>query len=403
MKHIVFVVGNYKNGGVPMRTTNLANEFAKQGYRSTILVTKDIAENIFFECHENVNIVSLKEYVSAHSSDKSVENNNKKRNHRIHFLKYLRYISKRFPKWDKKLAFEIRGLRHSENLSAFIVNNSDCVYIPFGISYFGDVFYASKGTKAKIIYAEKNAPEVEFPADINERERLIKMLSEADGAVLQTQDELKFYNGKLKNAIVINNPVKANLPEPFNGERRKVVVDFCRIAEQKNIPLMINAFIEFHKSHPDFSLEIYGNTVEEIEEDLKAKYLEMISSLSAEEYIKILPPRADIHSVVRDCAMFVSSSDFEGLSNSMSEALAIGMPCVCTDCLGGGAREMITDGENGLLVPMNDANALAQAMCRMADDKEFSRKCSENAAKVRESHKVETIAGKWLEAIEKFI
>ena len=71
-----------------------------------------------------------------------------------------------------------------------------------------------------------------------------------------------FFEGKLKNTAVINNPVKANLPEPFEGERRKVIVNFCRIAEQKNIPLMINAFIEFHKSHPDYTLEIYGNTVE---------------------------------------------------------------------------------------------------------------------------------------------
>ncbi|MBR4857554.1 MAG: glycosyltransferase [Clostridia bacterium] len=403
MKHIVFVVGNYKNGGVPMHATNLANEFAKQGYCSTILVTKDMAENVFFEHHENVNIVSLKEYVSTHSNDKAVKSNIKKKNKRIRVLKYIRYISKFFSKWDRKLATKIKGLRRSKNLSVFIANNPDCVYIPFGISYFEDVFYASKGTGAKIIYAERNAPEVELPDDIYERNRLIGMLSKADGVVLQTQDELEFYEGRLKKAVVINNPVKENLPEPFKGERRKVVINFCRIAEQKNLPLMINAFMEFHKSHPDYSLEIYGNTVEKIEEDLKSDYLEMISSMNTEEYIKILPPRADIHSVARDCAMFVSSSDFEGLSNSMIEAMAIGLPCVCTDCLGGGAREMITNGENGLLVPMKDTNALALAMCRMADDEALSRKCSENAAKIRETHKVESIASKWLESIEKFI
>ena len=403
MKHIVFIVGNYKNGGVPMRTTNLANEFAKKGYPSTILVTKDIAENVFFERHENVSVVSLKEYVSEHLNDKAVKNNIKKRNNRIRFLKYLRYISKAFPKWDKKLATEIRGLRRSENLSAFIVSNPDCVYIPFGISYFEDVYYASKGINAKIIYAERNAPEVEFSKITSEKEHIFTLLSKTDGAVLQTDAELEFYGGKLKNAVVINNPVKANLPEPFEGERRKVVVNFCRIAEQKNLPLMIDAFLEFHKSHPDYTLEIYGNTVEKNEEELKLKYLKMISSLNAEEYIKILPPRADIHSVVRDCAMFVSSSDFEGLSNSMLEAMAIGLPCVCTDCLGGGAREMITDEENGLLVPMNNVDALAQAMCRMADDKKLSERCSENAAKVRQTHNVKTIAAKWLDAIENFI
>lgn len=400
MKHIVFVVGNYKNGGVPMRTTNLANEFAKMGYTSTILVTKDIAENVFFERHDNVSVVSLKEYVSAHLEDEAVKNNIKKRNSKIKTLKKLRYATKLFKNCDKKLAAEIKGLRRSENLSVFIVNNSDCIYIPFGISYFEDVFYGAKGINTRIVYAERNAPEIEFPKDKDEKERIFKMLSKTDGAVLQTRDELKFFDNILKNAVVINNPVKAKLPEPFERERRKVVVNFCRIAEQKNLPLMINAFIEFHKSHPEYTLEIYGNTVEKIEDDLKASYTKMISSLNAEEYIKILPPKADIHWVVRDCAMFVSSSYFEGLSNSMIEAMAIGLPCVCTDCLGGGAREMITDGENGMLVPINDTDALSKAMCRMAEDKELSVKCSENASKIREKLSAETISRKWLDYIE---
>lgn len=402
MKHIVFVVGNYKNGGVPMHSTNLANEFAKAGHRCTILVTKDIAENVFFEHHKNVSIVSLKDYVAEHINNNKVRKHLKRRKLKIRFLKYLRYISKFFCEWDRTLALQIRGIRRSNDISTFTICNPDCIYIPFGISYYEDIFYGTKGIDSKIIYAERNAPEVEFSKEAAEKERIFKMLSKADGAVLQTKDELAFFEGRLKNAVVINNPVKANLPEPFKGQRRKVVVNFCRIAEQKNLPLMINAFVEFHKAYPDYTLEIYGNTVEKHEEELKVNYLEMISFLNAEEYIKILPPRRDIHSVIRDCAAFVSSSEFEGLSNSMIEAMAIGLPCICTDCLGGGAREMIKDGKNGLLVPMNDMNALVCAMCRMAEDEELSKKCSENAAKVRETHKVEAIAGKWLEIIEEF-
>ena len=71
--------------------------------------------------------------------------------------------------------------------------------------------------------------------------------------------------------------------------------------------------------------------------------------------------------------------------------------------LGGGAKEMIEDGVNGLLVPMNDVSALAQAMCRLAEDEGLSKQCSENAAKLRDKLAVETIAGKWLEVIEKII
>lgn len=403
MKHIVFVVGNYKNGGVPMRSTNLANEFARRGYKATILVTKDIAENVFFDIHKNVSIVSLKEYTEAHRNDAAAAKTLRKRSRKIRTFKRLRYISKFFSACDKKLQAEIRGLRRSADIAVFASTNPDCIYIPFGIAYYEDVFYGVKGTNAKIIYAERNAPEVEFPENEASRKPYLRLLSKANGAVLQTKTELEFYQGWLKNSAVINNPVKANLPEPFEGERRKVIVNFCRIAEQKNLPLMINAFMEFRKDHPDYTLEIYGNTVEENEENLKQEYIGLIASLNATEFIKILPPRADVHAVVRDCAMFVSSSDFEGLSNSMLEAMAIGLPCVCTDCLGGGASEMITDGENGLLVPMNDVAALADAMSKIADDKQLSNKISVNAAKVRETHKVENIAAQWLEAIQKSI
>ena len=57
--------------------------------------------------------------------------------------------------------------------------------------------------------------------------------------------------------------------------------------------------------------------------------------------ISIKPFNAIIDQAVLDAAMFVLTSDFEGMSNSMLEAMAIGLPCVCTDCDGGGAREII--------------------------------------------------------------
>lgn len=400
MKNIVFVVGNYKNGGVAMRSTNLANEFAKAGYHCTILVTKEISKDVFFEHHQNVDIVLLSDYVSCHSTDKAVIKNQNKRYFRIRILKYLRYISKFFPNLDKKLAEEIKGLRHTEDISIFIANHPNCTYIPFGVEYFENTFYGTYGIKSKIIYAECNPPELEFPADPQEKELLFDKFRKIDGAVLQTEDELKFFNGILKKSAVIYNPLKPNLPEPFSGKRQKIVVNFCRLSRQKNIPMMINAFVEFHKEYPDYSLEIYGNTVTNNEDILREQLNQMIVSLNADKFIKILPPRSDIHDVVRDYAMFVSSSDFEGLSNSMIEAMAIGLPCVCTDCLGGGAREMIKDGENGLLVPINDVKSLCDAMKKMASDENFANKCSENAAKIKKQLSVNKIADKWLKVIE---
>ena len=87
MKHIVFVVGNYKNGGVPMHSTNLANYFARKGHHITILVTKDVSENVFFERHKNVDLVSLKEYASKHSENDIVKHNKRKIDFKIRLLK----------------------------------------------------------------------------------------------------------------------------------------------------------------------------------------------------------------------------------------------------------------------------------------------------------------------------
>lgn len=402
-KHIVFVVGNYKNGGVPMHSTNLANAFAEKGYTCTILVTKDIGENVYFERHKNVSLVSLKEYAAEHIGDDLVQKVLKKRKLKIRLIKYLRYISKVLPEWDKRLADEIRGLRRSNDISSFIVNNPECVYVPFGISYFFDVFYGAKGTNCKIIYAERTTPMAEFPVCGYSYEYLFKILGKADKIILQTHNSADFYKGHISNCKVINNPLKGSLPEPYNGERRKCIVNFCRVSKEKNLPLLIDSFMELHKNHPDFTVEIYGNTVEPYETEHKKELEELISSLNAEEYIKILPPRENVHSVVRDCAMFVSSSDFEGLSNSMIEAMAIGLPCVCTDCLGGGAREVIKHGYNGLLVPTNDKKALCDAMCTIVEDSNLSEFLSKNAIAIKEELSIEHIADKWLYIIEKIL
>ncbi len=84
----------------------------------------------------------------------------------------------------------------------------------------------------------------------------------------------------------------------------------------------------------------------------------------------------------------------------MLEAMAIGLPCVCTDCLGGGTREVMVDHENGLIVPVNDTEALFAAMKEYATSFDLSKKCSENAARIREALSVEKITKQWIQVVE---
>lgn len=401
MKHIVFVIGHYKNGGVSMHATNLANELGKRGYRVTILVTKEIGTEIFFDLQKNVELISLNEFYESVKEYSKVALNQAERAKRRKYYKRLRYIFRFSQKWNKELENRIRGIRISERMRAFMVMNPEAIYIPFGMSYLEETFCATEGIGSKIIYAERNAPEIEIPKEKDHADRVLKILSKAKGAVFQTKDEAEFYKDIIRhNVVVIHNPIKKDLPQPYVGERRKVIVNFCRVAPQKNLKLLVDAFVRLNQEYPEYSLEIYGNAVEKSEEILSAELKEYVSSLNIAKNVHILPPAADVHHRVRDCAMFVSSSDFEGLSNSMIEAMAIGLPCVCTDCLGGGAREVIANEENGLIVPIKDVDALYRVMKRMIEEPELAKRCGENAAKIKDEQSVEIIVNQWIEVIE---
>lgn len=94
--------------------------------------------------------------------------------------------------------------------------------------------------------------------------------------------------------------------------------------------------------------------------------------------------------------MYVLSSDYEGISNSMLEAMALGIPVVATDCPIGGSRMYIKDGVNGFLVPVGDAEALAGAMGRLADEPALGVRFGKEAEKLGEELAVPKIADRFL-------
>jgi glycosyltransferase involved in cell wall biosynthesis len=83
----------------------------------------------------------------------------------------------------------------------------------------------------------------------------------------------------------------------------------------------------------------------------------------------------------------------------MLEAMAIGMPSVCTDCPIGGAAMIIENGVNGMLVPVNSSQKLAAAVIRVLDDKEFAHTLSCNAEIIRQELSIKNIGQQWLEII----
>jgi glycosyltransferase involved in cell wall biosynthesis len=91
------------------------------------------------------------------------------------------------------------------------------------------------------------------------------------------------------------------------------------------------------------------------------------------------------------------------MPNVLMEAMAMGLPCVATDCPPGAPRELIKDGENGLLVPVGDETAMADAIDRYIENDELRKKCGTNARKIKDIAGTEVISDQWLEYLNEVV
>ena len=103
----------------------------------------------------------------------------------------------------------------------------------------------------------------------------------------------------------------------------------------------------------------------------------------------------DVHQRIVNAAMFVMTSDYEGMPNALLEAMAIGVPCISTDCPCGGPRYLIQSGVNGVLVPVGSCKHLYEAMCNMIEHNAEAVGMGENAVRIRLVANTTYIVDQW--------
>ncbi len=253
---------------------------------------------------------------------------------------------------------------------------------------------AKSGVGCKIIVSERNDPYQ------NPRKKVVRMMRDflyrfSDGFVFQTKDAQDYF-GKYAQSrgIVIANPLAENLPEPFCGTRRKVFVSAVRLEPQKNLEMLIDAFAKFSAEYKDYTLEIYG---EGPQRDLLER---KIAKLGLENRVFLKGFSKQVHQQIRDAAAFVLPSNYEGMSNSMLEALALGVPVISTDHPIGGARMFIENGVNGILTRVGDTEEMHQALRFAAENPSKMQWMARNAERIREIISGDNIVHIWVNYIE---
>ena len=396
-KKVLMVMPVLKGGGAERVASILTNEFNKNGYTCEFLLTscnKD--EVISRDLNENIPVTILQDFFEESVADL--------------FYKLLRPVTsllcKPFEKTKKSvpvafsyLSFVANHYKEIKALKKVLKENDDATVVAFLQPAIPMVLLAGRKTKNKIIVSERGDPK-----------RLMKhrygyyfikkYYQRVDKIVFQTEDAKNTYPENIAaKGTVIFNPIKENLPERYTGERNKNITTFCRISYQKNLPVLVKAFSEVHKDFEDYRLCIIGNTQNADDEKALRETEDLIEKLNLNDFVDFEPFSLNVHEKIIEDAVYVNSSDYEGMSNAMLEAMAIGMPVVCTDCPIGGASAVIKDGENGLLVPVGDVESLAEAIKSVISDKELSAKLSENAVKIKDELSLINIARKWMELL----
>lgn len=228
-----------------------------------------------------------------------------------------------------------------------------------------------------------------------------RLINSAEGAVFQTKGASLFYSVELQSrCTIIPNPIFIDkvLPKINYNERPKTIVSLGRIAnKQKRLDILLKSFSLFLKSHPDYILNIYGDGPDE--NLLK----DLIFELNLEKSVFLKGVTKDPYKVFGHEGIYIITSDYEGISNSLLEAMAAGLPVVSTDHSPGGARLLITDHDNGLLAPVQDCKALAKALCEFADNPDLAEKCGNKAREVLTRFSPESVISKWDHYIKKIV
>lgn len=398
-KQLIFVMPVMKGGGAEKVAALLLNEFNKNGYECEFVLTNsDRNEIVNRGLDSEIKITVLREMFSKSGAFKKLS--------LILFrlfssaiCKIPEIIGKKVPAGLALLSFKAQYYDELIALKKVVSQKPDAKVISFLQPSIPLTLIATEGLPNRVVVSERADPYRLLKKRYGYN-FIKKYYQRADALVFQTNDAKSAYPENIsKKGTVIFNPINDKLPEPYWGEREKFVTTFCRISRQKNLPVLVEAFAEFHKEFNDYRLKIIGEPQNDDDIASLNETKTLADKLGIADYIDFLPFSSQVHDLIIRDAMYVNSSDYEGMSNAMLEAMAIGMPVICTDCPIGGANAVIKNNENGILTEVGNASEICDAMKKIAGDKSFSDKLSQNAANIRYELSLENTAKKWMELL----
>lgn len=352
-----FVTANLGAGGAERVVTLLANHLCKRGYDIEIFFLKD--SHVFYELDDKIKVIVIGEECGSNVM------------------------------WRKML-----WLRKYVGITRPIV-------VPFRVSVYCTTIISLLGVRVPIIASERIDPHIPDSYWTLLRKLLLPFVKHL---VVQTE-YIKTYYPKFiqKKTTVIPNPVRDDvfsLPQPsLKGgggvEKLNRIISVGRLYPQKNQEMMIRAFAKIADEFPDWQLVIYG------EGPMRSSLELIVDSLQLRDRI-LLPGRTEyVIEELRKSKVFCMSSDYEGMSNSMIEAICVGLPIISTKV--SGTEEMVIDNKNGFLVNQNDEEQMSRCFQVVLRSEELRDDFSSYNINMSTRFKTESIVSQWESLLNKIV
>lgn len=310
---------------------------------------------------------------------------------RPYFVDLLVSLSKRFPHY-KKLKEVLEKIKPDVVIS---VGKSEKQLVPIMRNRTWKIvreFHSERGYRLRFA---KNTFQRLIAKLLNFMEfTIMPKMWKWDKIVLLTHEDQERYWQGWNNVAVIPNPTFF-ISDKMSDLSAKVVISLGRISPEKNLTSMVNSFRLVVDRHPDWSLHIYGGgDVKDLENLIKQQGLE--------NHVLLKGPTNEVQSVFLRSSVFVLSSLYEGLPLVLTEAMECGVPVVSYQCPCG-PKDIVTDGIDGFLVPVNDEKGMAERICCLIEDDELRMKMGIAAKEKAKKYRVECIIEQWMDLFEEIV
>ncbi|MEO5789184.1 glycosyltransferase family 4 protein [Gelidibacter sp.] len=360
-KKIAFVIGSLSSGGAERVISNLSNGLID---RFDIVIITFVNSKPFYSLDDRIKVLSCLKFINQSTSTyQSIK---------------LNYIL------TKKIYHIIKA--EQVNIVIGFITSANILST-----------IAAKMYGIPCIISERNNP---IHNDLSSFWVILKnfIYPLADRIVLQTQGVKKIFEKKIKadKLIILPNPISLELTNKRDESTKKenLIITVGTLNENKNQKDIIAAFASIDIENWKLIIIGDGNKKEELND--------LIQVANLKDGVEIISKVKDIYKYYNKASIFIFTSKTEGFPNALLEAMHFGLPCISTDC-DFGPSELIDDGINGYLVPINNYVILREKLTQLMKNEVLRGEFSKKAKSSTDNFQSTEVMAKWEDLINSLI